>query len=453
MAGSGRHEVFMQSFDVKAFGTKKAGRCVKRLLRSASAMVALAAIFAFPAPAFADISPPIDVPATDDGEPFPTLAQAIELAEEHAPDVVSARMNVGVANASYASARLAPLDNPYLEVFTDRGRGGATRDVTVQANLWIPIEVSGQRVRRLAEADALVSWQRANVEATRWLAKSDAVRAYGGVIVAAARLNVLGAIVDVAQAEAELYAARLAAGDATLQDERLAKVELGRTTILLEESRADLARAIAHLARLTGHLFATPAPMSVHPPPPSKRIDAALAERLAEGSAHVQAKEQEADYFARERDRAAIEAHTPVNIIVTAGRGDLGEMRFGGGLSWTFPLLRRNQSAQARAEAERIRALAEADVQRNVLAATLRGLNAERANVRRALEALDNLTDPAAQDSVQAAVATRAAGKGDSLRVLTARRDLAMVRLRKLELVAREWSIVGDIVALTGELP
>jgi cobalt-zinc-cadmium efflux system outer membrane protein len=111
------------------------------------------------------------------------------------------------------------------------------------------------------------------------------------------------------------------------------------------------------------------------------------------------------------------------------------------------------QSEQTRADAERFRAVAEADVQRRVLEATLRGLDTERENVRRVLEALDKLTDPAARDSVDAAVATRTAGKGDSLRVLTARRDFAMVRVRKLELVAHEWSIVSDIVALTGELP
>lgn len=391
--------------------------------------------------------------AATDGEALPDIERVLNLAKEAAPDVVSARMYVGVANASYAGARLAPFDNPYLEVFTDRGRGGATRDLTVQANLWIPIEVSGQRARRIAEVDALVAWQRANVESAKFAASGDAVRAYGMALVTASRVSVLEDIVSVARAEAELYAARLAGGDATLQDERLASVELGRTTILLEESRADLARALASLARVTGRLFSVPTGTAVLPPPPSKRIDAASAERLADTSAHVRAKAQEADYFARARDRASVEAHSPVNVIVTAGRGDLGEARFGGGLSWTFPILRRNQGEQSRADAERTRALAEADVQRRVLGAVLRGLDKEREEVRKALDVLDKLTDPAAHDAVDAAVATRAAGKGDTLRVLTARRDLAMVRLRKLDLVAREWSIVADIVALTGELP
>lgn len=443
----------MKSFDVKIFGLESLGKRAAMWLRDATILLcAIGACFVDSPRASASEGALLDSTTRYDA-PFPTLAQSIEMAKERAPDVVRAHMNVGVANALYAGARLAPLDNPYLEVFADRGRAGATQDITMQANLWIPIEVSGQRRRRMAEVDALVAWQRANEEATKWSVAADAVRAYGAAVVAASRIDVLEDIVDVAGAEAELYAARLAAGDATLQDERLASVELGRTTMLLEESRADLARALVSLARVTGQLFAAPRGISVQPSAPSKRIDAPVAERLAESSAHVQVKQQEADYFTRARERAAIEAHAPVNLIVTAGRGDLGEARFGGGFSWTFPMLRRNQGEQARADAERVRALAEADVQRRVLEVTLQGLDAERENVRRAVEILDQRTGPAAQDSVDAAVATRAAGKGDTLRVLTARRDLAMVRMRKLELVAREWAIVGDIVALTGELP
>ncbi len=209
-------------------------------------------------PANADDSEAIVASRSSRDEPFPTLVRAIELAKERAPDVVSARMNVALANVSYAGARLSPIDNPYLEVFTDRGRAGATRDLTVQANLWIPIELSGQRARRIAEVDALVAWQRTHAEAIRWSAAADAVRAYGAAIITATRVDVLEDIVEVARAEAEHYAARLAAGDATLQDERLASVELGRTTILLEESRADLVRALANLARMTGRFFSPP---------------------------------------------------------------------------------------------------------------------------------------------------------------------------------------------------
>lgn len=385
--------------------------------------------------------------------PFPPITDVVALAKEHAPSVITARMDVGVADASYAGARLAPVDNPYLEVFVDRGGAGATRDVAVQANLWLPIEMAGQRSRRIAEVDALVAWQKTRMESTQFVASGEAVRAYGDVLVAAERTRTLTDIVQVASAEANFYEQRLQAGDATLHDERLARVELGRTTILLEESRADLVRAKMRLARATGRNFDEPDPGFVVAAPPPEEVTAGEAIRTAAKSVHVRASENEADFYARAKDRASIEAHVPVNVIVTAGRGDLGEARFGAGLSWTFPILRRNQGEQARAGAERARALAEADVMRRLLGQTLQALQAERIEVRRALKTLESLTEPAARDSVDAAVVLKSAGKVDSLRVLTARRDLAMVRLRRLELLARDWSILGDIVALTGELP
>ena len=45
------------------------------------------------------------------------------------------------------------------------------------------------------------------------------------------------------------------------------------------------------------------------------------------------------------------------------------------------------------------------------------------------------------------------AGKGDLLSVLTARRELAALRNDRLDLLAREWGIVGDIVGITGVIP
>ncbi|TKC98705.1 TolC family protein [Polyangium fumosum] len=386
-------------------------------------------------------------------EAFPSLGRAMALARERGPDVVRARGSVGVAQASYAGARLSALDNPYLEVFVDRGLQGVTKDAAVQANLWLPLEVSGQRARRIDEADALVAWQKTLFEVTRFSAEGDAVRAYGAALVAGARVRTLEGIVRDAGAEAEVYRQRREAGDATLQEEKLASMEHARYLVMLQESRADLTRALVDLARATGRMFEPPDSTSAMPPVPGEMYGEAGAARLADTSPHVAASTREASFYARAGQRAAIEAHPPVNLIVTAGRGDLGEPRFGGGLSWTFPVARRKQAEVARADAERARALAEAEVKRRLVVQGLSGLELERAEVRRAREVIDTAALPAAQASADAAIATKAAGKGEMLLVLTTRRDLELLRLRRLELIAREWSILGDIVAWTGELP
>jgi outer membrane protein, heavy metal efflux system len=445
----------MISFVLKPLLAKVQGGSNSRrvLVRAGLQWILAAALLAVSAPVAADGPDRAERSESMDGASFPSLAEVVAFAKERAPTVVTARMDVGVANASYAGARLAPVDNPYLEVFLDRGGGTVTRDVAVQANLWLPIEMAGQQGRRIAEVDALVEWQKTRMESVQFNASGEAVRAYGDVLVAAERTRTLADIVQVASAEAKFYAERLTAGDATLHDERLARVELGRTTILLEESRADLVRSKMRLSRVVGRNVDEPGPAMVVAAPAPVEMTETGAARTAAQSVHVRASEREADYFARSAERSAVEAHVPVNVIVSAGRGDLGETRVGAGLAWTFPVLRKNQGEQARARAERARALTEADVMRRLLGQALQALHAERIEVRRALKTLETVTEPAARDSVEAAVVLKSAGKVDSLRVLTARRDLAMVRLRRLELLARDWAIVGDIVALTGKLP
>ncbi|MCU0681340.1 MAG: TolC family protein [Polyangiaceae bacterium] len=385
---------------------------------------------------------------------LPSLARVIALAKEMAPGVVTAKADVNIGRSSYAGARLSPLNNPYLEVFVDKGPPRTTKDVAVQANLWLPVELSGQRGRRIDEADALVAWKNQSVDAARAAAVGEAVRLYGDVLVNAERVRSFEGVLVSAKAEAELYEARLKAGDATQQDAKLAVVEVVRNSVALAESRADYARSSAELARALGQEgYGAPDGSTIDPPPHPPMDPGAWVERSIKRSPYLLAYEKEATYYARAKERQAIESHAPVNVIVSAGRGDLGEARFGGGLSWTFPVLRRNQAEQARAEAERGRALAERDVRRRSIVALLRGLYDERLTVRGAVDEVARTGEPAAQEALDAAVATQRAGKGEFLRVLTARRDLALLRSRRLELTRREWSIVGDIVALTGELP
>lgn len=378
----------------------------------------------------------------------PSLARVIELARKQSPAVSVARADVDVGKASLVGARLHPLTNPYLEVFSDRGAENATRDVTVTSNLWLPVEVSGQREKREASARALVDWRRAELNATRAVAVADAVRAYGQLVVADARIRTLAELADVAREESAYYQGRLDSGDATMADAKLAELELAKHLVALAEGRADRARALTAVGLATGATY-TAGPSAGPEPPAPKGAPPKKAASLPT----VKASEAQALYHAREKDRQAAEAHVPLNLIVTVGRGDAGELRLGGGISWTFPVLRRNQGEQAEADANRRKALLERDLKKRAAKVTVEGLARERAQVRKAIEAITTIAEPAAQAAVDAAVATQRAGKGDLLRVLSARRDLALLKARRLELLQREWTIVGDVVALTGDLP
>lgn len=375
----------------------------------------------------------------------PTLSRVMTLARERAPLVAAAREDLAVGRAELVGARLAPLQNPYVEVQANRGTQGATKDVSVTGMLWLPVEVSGQRGARVAEAEALIALREAGLDTARAAAVGEAVRAYGAAAVAGARIRAWERIVEVARDEAEVYAARLAARDATEQDEKLSRVELGRQTVVLVEARADLIRALADLSRLTGARFSD-APGSAEPPPFARRP-------APERAPSVRALASEAAYHAKVRVRQEREAHSPLNLILSVGRGDIGEARFGGGVSWSIPSFRAGQGEAARADASRLRALSLKDVTARALATAVDGLVAEADQVRRAIDEINHTAEPAARAAVEAAVTMTRAGKSDLLAVLTARRDLALLSARRLDLTQRVWNILSDVVALTGELP
>lgn len=290
-------------------------------------------------------------------------------------------------------ACLGPVANPYVEILADRGSAGATRDITVQGSLWLPLEVSGQREKREAEAQALVDWAGAEAKATRASAVADSVRAYGQLVVADARIRALTELSEVARAEATYYDGRVQAGDATELDAKLAELELARHAVALAEAKADRSRALTAVGVATGGTF-TETPETGPAPPAPK---AAPPVKNAATLPTVQASAAQATYHAREKDRHAIEAHTPLNLVVTVGRGDLGEVRVGGGVAWALPVLRTNQGEQARAEANRSKATVERDCKARVAATTADGLTRERAEIRKAVEAMATLAEPAAQ--------------------------------------------------------
>lgn len=385
-------------------------------------------------------------------EPVPELARVLSLSRERAPSIARARGQAAAARAGYDGARLSPVANPYVEVQAQRGSAGATRDVALQASLWLPVEVGGQRGRRVAEVDAQVAMADESLAASRAIAMADAVRAFGQVSTGVARVKALEESLVTSKDEARIYEERVAAKDSTVADLRLAELEVARNTVALLEARADLARALAELARATGAAEYAPTDgLPLRPPTAPQRgpqIDRALA-----GSPMVTVLDREAIYFSRVRDRQAREAQVPLNLILLGGRGDLGEARVGLGLSWTLPTFRANQGERARAEADRVRALSERDAQRRGLDATLRGLSAERAEVAKAIEVMAGAGVKSAEDSVDAAVALHRAGKGEVLRVFSARRDLVAARTRVLELVRREWQLAAEAVMLTGEAP
>jgi outer membrane protein, heavy metal efflux system len=379
------------------------------------------------------------------GTPVPSLLEVLRLVKDRSPEVVLGNATVATAQSSMVGARLAGLGNPYLEVLGRSAIPGTNTTVGVDGTLWLPFEIAGQRGTRIAEVEALIGYERKNLEVATALAKAAAVRAYGLAAVGGHRLGVLGELLEVARSEAANYAARFGAGDVTVRDARLAEVEVARYSIFTEETRADLALALAELSRLTGAEYSKPPAEMTRPP--------TISPVLVDKAPTLAASRAEAVFYDRAKERARREGTAgSLSLMLNGGRNEFSQPVVGAGLAYAFPIVRRNQGEQARAEAERRRALLEERLKHRALTVRLRGLTIELEQVQRALTIVGDKAEPAAVAAVDAAVEMQKAGKIDLLLVLTSRRELGLLRLRRLDLVAREWTITSELVAITGSI-
>ncbi len=385
-------------------------------------------------------------------ERLPALEQIVREARAHAPGLASARGALGVARAAGIGAKASSVLNPSLELRIEHGRPpGAS---TLGGVLTLPVEIAGQRGARIDEANALARWREAELAGAEARVVGDAVATYGAVLALGARLREIETAAEDARLEADWFTRRLAAGDATLSDQSLADAELGRWTQQRAEAGMALTEAATHLAELTGRTEplvpgeVTEASLPGHRPAWDSASVAAVVARNPE----VRARALEASHWTAARARLEAERSPPLSLLVTAGRGDLGEARIGGGLGWTLPVLRRSEGEIARADAEASRASNERASIERVVAARLNGIHAVYRGAIEALAELDAKGLPATRRHVEAAVASLRAGKIELVQVLIAKRDLALAVTRRLDLVATAWRAYGELVALKGDL-
>ncbi|HVU05911.1 MAG TPA: TolC family protein [Polyangiaceae bacterium] len=377
----------------------------------------------------------------------PTLGEVIALARARAPSVLVGAAHVKTARADLVGARVSPLGNPYVELTGEHGSvGTASATLSATGTLWLPFEIGGQRGARVDAAKAGIEYRSRALELSRAQAVAAAIEAYGHSVVGAARLRLLQELEAVARAEADAYRARFQAGDVTAQDARFADVDRARYGVMVAEATADLAAALSTLEVVTGRRFDAPPTEPLSPPP----VDLG---RGMDSVPAVAAARAEAAFHGRERRRWESERAGALSLMLLGGADELGGARVGAGLAYAFPAFRAYQGERARAEAEEERALLEARLGQERVGARLAGIARERTEVERALGLLHGEAEPAARAAVEAAEEMRRLGKGEFLAVLTSRRDLALLRLRQLDLLERRWGLESTAAALTGRTP
>jgi outer membrane protein, heavy metal efflux system len=394
---------------------------------------------------------------------FPTLDVTLHLAREHAIVVAEAEGELGVANAQMSAARVSSLGNPYTEIQVDRpfsnGVGSAGESVgrQVQAMSWtyFPLDIAGQRGRRIEEAEQLIRWRKVGLVQAQSLAMGDAVSAYGELVVSTQRVVEANIGEVTAREEAKYFQGRFAAKDTTLFEKSVAEAEVARWVQAKAEAELRVAAARARFGQLTGVIDpeSPPPNASVTPPPLRSPLDDTRVGRLAERSPVVSRFVAEKSYWESSIERYEREKIPPVAFEVIAGRGSQGEARFGAGAVVTFPVTRRFQGEIARAEHGRLHALRHLDLYRSVVVTRLRAAREAIASITKALDELDKNGIPALERAVETSVEGFRAGKIDLTRAMLARRDLAIARARRLDIIEASWRAYADLVIFSGELP
>ncbi len=373
--------------------------------------------------------------------PLPALREVMQQAALRAPVVATARVRQRQADATDAAAKLSRWQNPYFEARS----GVAGRNLEAQLDLWFPFEAAGQPDARRREADANRAWLQAHQSVAEAQARAWAMRAWGGAVVAAARVKILQETLQAAKTEANALDRRAKVGDIRAQDAHLARMEVTRLQVSADSAQAALQRSLAELA------------LVLDPPPTAVEVGPELATVLPPPDAAtltglpvVRALSLEADLHGQTRARLAAEGKPPWMLLLGTGRDVDGNPRLNAGVAWTVPTSRSNQSEQARSQAERLRALSEADRLVRELHVRWTALHREDQALAAAVQAMAGDGRSNGAQALAAVIATWRAGKAEWLQVLVARRSLAELELQQLDLLERRWALRSEWVEWTG---
>ncbi|MCB9755539.1 MAG: TolC family protein [Myxococcales bacterium] len=308
----------------------------------------------------ASAAPVVRAPA---GEPTPqTLETILAHAMDHAVEVAVARAEVGLGDAAIEGAKPLLPSNPDIQFglgarLSDQGPG-ATFEMQVQ--LLQPIEVAGERRRRIAAGRKYREELLAALERVRWETYTQVHVAYNRALVARARAEMITRLLKFSENLLDVTRRRAQAGEISELRVRVAEGELARARQAKLAADLDYRLACVTLTREGGYpIDALIAPVGTLEPPLQVRDIEALITSAAQDHPAVQAtsasaERAKAQIVAADRDAwphpyfGAYFATEGSGISGVAGRQTVGL----GMIGLPLPLWRRNQGARAQARAD-----------------------------------------------------------------------------------------------------
>lgn len=312
-----------------------------------------------------------------------TLPELLAFAEERAPASHVAFERQGYAEASRLGASPRLRQNPNLELgLGPRFSGTRDSDFDFMASLGQPIEIGGQRSARLSAATRHSEQLAAELDAARFQVRRDVTLAYRAAAIARARVAIAARLIGFANDLLTIAQKRLAAGDATGIDVRIAESEQAQARQNELLAAQALRSARIDLAQVSGWPIATPPNVQAElaPAPPVPSLEAVMG---AAANHHPQLRAARAA-IARAQAETTVETReawaSPVVGVQVAREGSAGSPAnyiVLATLGTTLPFAQRNQGAKKRAQVDEGVAKAEERVVARALEAEIARAHAE----------------------------------------------------------------------------
>lgn len=404
--------------------------------RVAVAVVALATVVAIAGDARAQVPR-----EAADGPLSLSLKEAIERAEQRAPDVLLAGRAVAEARAQRVGAGVILPQNPRLAVdarplFT----GGTPGTLGYAATLEMLFDVGGAPRARVREAEKAGDVATADLSLERLRSRIAAWVAYLQVRIAETRIDETKSLVAIAERILRASKQRGAMGASGDIEETLATVDLGQLRAAIDSASRQRDEHLASLRDVLDLSSAQPLVLTTSleaPPPPPDREQ--LLRRAIDTRPELAQIRARLAYLEARYERLGRERFPKVGGYVGVDASPANPMFGILGLSIELPFAQRNQGPRAVTEAARMTELERQELQARRILREVNALHAAYESRRAELKTIETTTVPAAERSLELVEVGWLAGRFDMFRVATAARDVARVRAARLDALEGAW--------------
>lgn len=338
-----------------------------------------------------------------------TLEELLAFAERNAPALQVAGRRRGHGAAEREGAAPLLRDNPAVQLgIGPRFEGGAAGDFDFTLSLGQPLEIAGQRGLRLDAADRLSERLDAEVAAIRWDVRRQVILGYRMAVVARERVRVSESLVAFAEDMLRFAERRLAAGEASAIDVRIAEGDAAQARQAKILAERDLRSIQLGLCEITGWPIENPplprggleAPRAV---PPLRSVLALAGDRhpelrvrraaVAEARSRVDLADREAwptptlGVSLTREGRGGVPTEDPSYIVL-------------GTLGLPLPFWQRNQGERARARVDEDVARAEESTTERVLRARIARAHSDLRAAAERLHVFTSAVTPSLEDSL-----------------------------------------------------